>query len=666
MKDSNRNRYLLVAVTAGCLLFVPEILCSQDQIDTFISRGNRYQKILPDSALAAYRQALDLAYPLLHSTNPAIAPEEKRAAGYQIIRAETESGHIHYTGCRYGLAMEHYEKALQTAELIGDTFEMAETIFNIGEIYLEKCDYPKALACYDSSLAIYLSMDSLYGAFWCHLSRGIIFKNTGQFDRAQEAYDQSLAIATQRNDRLGMADCYNNRGNVFKKQGRWIHAAGEYEKALKIYRELGAEMRISDCLNNLGDIYFATGQYSIALTKFRESLRLVELTDDPYRSIMRHNNIAEVLSALHRDDEALSHFNIALSRAEQINDKFQLSEGYTSLGLFFLTRGDTLQATAYLQKALKMARESGNANGEVTINNQLTLCFIHQKKYILALDHAGKALATARRSGIMHEENQALYNHYLIYQTLNNPSEALAFFTSYTRLNDSINRLEQKKKLAELEIKDMNAMLQEEITLQQQQQQQLETRLRNQTIWFLLLTILLLLLLAPATWFSIRYFRMRSASRLMNALAEVDRLKQELEARDRELAAKALLIRQKNELLSQTTHALESVQENQSHEALRQIINRIRVENNPEQWKEFEEYIDRSNPGFLKKLTEKFPDLTQGERRLCSFLRLDINTREISNLTGHSIKSIEVARTRIRKKLGLSPDENLIHFLNRL
>jgi DNA-binding CsgD family transcriptional regulator len=66
-------------------------------------------------------------------------------------------------------------------------------------------------------------------------------------------------------------------------------------------------------------------------------------------------------------------------------------------------------------------------------------------------------------------------------------------------------------------------------------------------------------------------------------------------------------------------------------------------------------------------LQQQFPDLSPNERRLCAFLRLNMSSKEISTITGQSIHSIQVARTRLRKKLQLTHSEQgLIEFLAAL
>jgi DNA-binding CsgD family transcriptional regulator len=74
-------------------------------------------------------------------------------------------------------------------------------------------------------------------------------------------------------------------------------------------------------------------------------------------------------------------------------------------------------------------------------------------------------------------------------------------------------------------------------------------------------------------------------------------------------------------------------------------------------WDEFEIRFLKTHAGFFDNLLSAYPGLTVNERRLCAFLRLDMTTKEIAVITGQSIRAIEIARTRLRKKLNLTETE---------
>ena len=84
-------------------------------------------------------------------------------------------------------------------------------------------------------------------------------------------------------------------------------------------------------------------------------------------------------------------------------------------------------------------------------------------------------------------------------------------------------------------------------------------------------------------------------------------------------------------------------------------------------WEEFEVRFAKTHGDFYDRLVKAFPDITLNERRLCAFLKLDMTTKEISTITGQSIRAIEIARTRLRKKFSLNQsDISLFEFLSSI
>jgi hypothetical protein len=80
--------------------------------------------------------------------------------------------------------------------------------------------------------------------------------------------------------------------------------------------------------------------------------------------------------------------------------------------------------------------------------------------------------------------------------------------------------------------------------------------------------------------------------------------------------------------------------------------------------KKFEIRFKNIRANFYDELMRDFPTLTLNERRLCAFLKLQMTTKEIAFLTGQSIRAVELARTRLRKKLQLTNSEiNLYDFI---
>ena len=69
---------------------------------------------------------------------------------------------------------------------------------------------------------------------------------------------------------------------------------------------------------------------------------------------------------------------------------------------------------------------------------------------------------------------------------------------------------------------------------------------------------------------------------------------------------------------------------------------------------------------FPAKINEKYPDLTEQEKRLTILLRVGFSSKEISSIMNISPKSVEIGRYRLRKKLKIDNKINLTHFIKNI
>ena len=83
-------------------------------------------------------------------------------------------------------------------------------------------------------------------------------------------------------------------------------------------------------------------------------------------------------------------------------------------------------------------------------------------------------------------------------------------------------------------------------------------------------------------------------------------------------------------------------------------------------WEEFEAQFASVNSGFNERLASKHPTLTVGEIKICTLLRLDCSTKTMARLLSISVESVHTTRYRLRKKLGLSRDDNLIEYITAI
>lgn len=147
-----------------------------------------------------------------------------------------------------------------------------------------------------------------------------------------------------------------------------------------------------------------------------------------------------------------------------------------------------------------------------------------------------------------------------------------------------------------------------------------------------------------------------------------EQIKNELQHVNNLLAASAMNLVVKNEFMENIKEEIRQAKVTDKVEDKQRALDRIIKEIDTtlrvqEDWKQFEHHFDRVHGDFLSRLTSRFLDLTPGEQKLCAFLRLKMDTKEIANLMGISLRGVEVARYRLRKKLGLDAHQNLSKFI---
>ena len=148
------------------------------------------------------------------------------------------------------------------------------------------------------------------------------------------------------------------------------------------------------------------------------------------------------------------------------------------------------------------------------------------------------------------------------------------------------------------------------------------------------------------------------------------RLKSELDVKEREMIGILLQLSQKNELISLLSKNLNKIiQENSEDEksGLTELLNTINeMPPTPVEWEMIEIQLDKLYPGFMSRMLVKYPTLTRKEKKLCACLRLGLSSKEIAGLNNITPKSVEIARVRLRKKLHLNRSTRLVNHLGTI
>jgi DNA-binding CsgD family transcriptional regulator len=150
-----------------------------------------------------------------------------------------------------------------------------------------------------------------------------------------------------------------------------------------------------------------------------------------------------------------------------------------------------------------------------------------------------------------------------------------------------------------------------------------------------------------------------------------EKLRNEIEHKSKELANSTMSIVKKNEFLLKLKQTLSKHKDQLGtrypdkyyFSLTKKIDENITSQDD---WHLFETNFERAHEQFLHKMKEQFPDLTPKDLRLCAFLRMNLSSKEIAPLLGISVRGVENHRYRLRKKMGLEHDDNLIDMILKM
>lgn len=152
-------------------------------------------------------------------------------------------------------------------------------------------------------------------------------------------------------------------------------------------------------------------------------------------------------------------------------------------------------------------------------------------------------------------------------------------------------------------------------------------------------------------------------SRLKN-----EKLEAELSHKTKELATSTVHILNKNEFISHLKQHIHAVARKTEQQEVVRELNKLtgEIDSNlasDDDWQNFLIHFDNVHGDFSKRFRMAFPNLSPQEMKLCTYLRMNLSTKEIANLLTISVRGVEISRYRLRKKLALDRSTNLQEYI---
>ena len=518
-------------------------------------------------------------------------------------------------------AMQYANLALRESEGAGYETGKAEVLYNIGEINESDNLYDIAIGNYSSSLEIFKTLKNDHGIARLYFSLANIYKKKAAYKLSLENSLEALKLFERLKDNNGLAAVYNCLGSIYKYQMDYTGAMDYYEKSLSLALQENDKAGIALVYNNIGVIHQNEGNYELALDYYNRSIKIQKEIKSLKNVAISLGNIGNILLEQEKFDEAFKYFTESLTIHTSIGYTRGVAIQYESIGNYYNLMGKPELAIENLIKAYDLFEEMGRMEYVKDISQTLSELYYKNSRF----------------------------------------KEAFEYQLKHHAVSDSIFSVEKAKSIAQLEFNYRYEKEQEQLLLEDQKK-----FFRNTAIFVALVFVIVIV------YFLYTRQKSRTVQQSLeskNLELEKKQIKSDLDLKNKELATYALYLAKKNQLISVIVDRLDCAKANLKAEnipEIENIIHNLNASLDNDVWEEFEIRFLNVFEGFYENIQKEFPDLSMNEKRLAVFLRLDMSTKEISSITNQSPHSINIARTRFRKKLNLAnSDMKLSSFLSQ-
>lgn len=493
-------------------------------------------------------------------------------------------------------------------------------------------------------------------------------------------YEQRISLTDQEEQTL--MNLYIPLGASYEELGMWNRAIDFYLKALSISEKYKLENQKASIYNNIGAIYCNLNNYTKAEFYLENALQINKKTKNNKELFYNYNNLGSIATNRKEYEKALDYALSGIQLLNKTKDAYLYYFMQSNIGSLYILKEDYNLAISYLKNSMKQQLIHG-------FNSDLIQTYCMIAKVYDKLDkldsvdfYLKKALFQTKQTNNKHLEGKILQNISTFYEHIGKINLAYNSLKQAIQINDSINIIDNQKKMTALEniynadkkIKEKEIQI-KDITLQKALSDRLWITM---TFIIALLTLIILFLINRAKNIEkekkIQLLITQQQKEIIKKEKELQINKEQelnhtIDLRNRELTTYTLHTIKTNEFISNINEELKQLilelnprnKEQKLH--LQQILKKLQQQTTTKDWEEFHFYFEQVHPSFYENLEKHYPDLTIKEKRLCAFLRLGLSSKDISAITFKEVRSVESARNRLRKKLELSAEENLTEFL---
>jgi len=508
--------------------------------------------------------------------------------------------------------------------------------------------------------------------------------------------------------------------NELLKKGSAAYVAENYAKSLEFYTGALAlaeknhwDKQQYDALINIGNNYYNMLDYGEALEYFLKSYTSAVKNLTPKEEIASLNNIANLYTKEELYDKAKEYYTRAYEKAKEENIESRIGLPLMNLGYIFNLQNQPLKARPYIEESMPYLEESPNhylSAKVLLLENDLLLgdtkkardgawalyesmenptldnldyfiweivakSYLAENNFKDAEAYAKKLLKQNLQPDLRRDVFELLSG---IYKKSNNLGKALQCKDSIIVLDEQIND-SKNGRLFE------NNRVRFEIENYRNQINAKEQKITGERITFysvlaviaaLIIIITLVLrqkkMLAERarhiTAFELEKEKTNNLlleKQITTAILEQERLKNEVENRNRKLSSKALYLSGRNELIEDFVTYLSKkprlAKDPTIVSYIQSLKNHLKTDN---EWDNFIAHFEEVNQGFLNRLKTLHPSLNSNDIRFIAYTYMNLSIKEIAFILNITVVACKKRKERIAAKMEIPKSVDLFDYIS--
>lgn len=495
-------------------------------------------------------------------------------------------------------------EALHVATLCDDRIGIAQAHHAIGRALLRRGRFADALAPLRKAARELEEIEEPEAAQAAACDLAGALAGAGDRFGAIEQYEKVHRIATDVGDLAGAAESLEAMAELQGSLGDGSRALASHLSALALREQLGDDDQIALAYSNVGAVHGQLGDYRKALECFDKAIEAARRGANRLMEVRTLVNASRAHYSLGELDPALEIATKALEIYNELEDASAIRGVLSDIGCIHERRGELDVALEYNLKAVDYLQGRDPDTQQVQLFLNVVNLYNRMGLFADAAGVGAQALGLACCLGEPALEYQLHHALATAYEGIDDARRALSHFRSYAELRETVQSVEMRRSIAELQLHF-----------------DVERTAREREIYRL----------------------------------KAERLEVENEHKASELTAMALNLVQKNELLERLTGQLKELGRRPTDDMRRQarsLLNQVSEGRAADDgWKAFEQQLDQLHGDFVDRLAQRHPSLSQTEIRVCSLVKLGLSSKQIAGLLGTVERTVENHRYRIRNKI---------------